>query len=491
MPARRPLWLLPLCLLALGAKPRPKPPDAEARISRVENGLLPRVLVDGTLAPEMRLADRMGHYRVPAVSVAVIENGEIAWSRSYGFADVAAPRPAKASTRFQAGEISTLVSSAGALSLVKDGKLTLDADVNRWLTSWKVPQGDFTVEKKVTLRRLLSHSGGFSVEWFDGYLSDGPIPSLLQVLDGDEPASSPPLRVEYVPGTRFRYSAGGYEVVQQLVADVAHAGFAAALEQRVLRPAGMASSSFEPLPPRKSTELYATGYQANGKPVEGGYRVYPEQAASGLWTTAEDLARFAIEVQRARHGQGKVLNEELAREYLTPGFSDHALGPRITGEGPTARFSHSGVSAGFESLLVAYLAEGRGAVVMTNAEGGLALAQEIVLGIAREYGWSDYEPRKALRLTPEALNALAGKYQLDEVDRPEGKLPAMECEAAVRDGRLFWAPKGLPERELFAEAPSRFFSLDGPGVTFDRDPAGKVTGVAVRNAQSERRGKRF
>ena len=81
---------------------------------------------------------------------------------------------------------------------------------------------------------------------------------------------------------------------------------------------------------------------------------------------------------------------------------------------------------------------------MTNAEGGLALAQEIVLGIAREYGWSDYEPHKALRLTPEALLALAGKYQLDEVDRPEGKLPAMECQAAVRDGRLFWTPKGLP-----------------------------------------------
>lgn len=134
-----------------------------ARIARIENGLLPAVVIKGQPPAPMTLTDRMAHYKVPGVSMAFFDHGQIIWTRGYGLADAAAKKPVTPDTLFQAASISKPVSALAALRLVQDGKLTLDEDVNVKLRTWKVPENAFTAHEKVTIRRILSHRDRKSV----------------------------------------------------------------------------------------------------------------------------------------------------------------------------------------------------------------------------------------------------------------------------------------------------------------------------------------
>ncbi|MDQ3012069.1 MAG: beta-lactamase family protein, partial [Acidobacteriota bacterium] len=164
------------------------------RIARVENGLLPATVIkDQTTA--MTIADRLKHYKVPGVSVAVINDGKVEWAKGYGVAEAGSSTLVTADTMFQAASISKPVAVVAALALVEKGLLSLDEEVNAKLKSWKVPDNDFTKEQKVTLRRLASHSAGLTVHGFRGYAADEAVPTTVQLLDGQKPANSAPVRV--------------------------------------------------------------------------------------------------------------------------------------------------------------------------------------------------------------------------------------------------------------------------------------------------------
>ena len=125
--------------------------------------------------------------------------------------------PVTPGTLFQAASVAKLVVAVAALLYVEEGALDLDSDVNQSLVSWQVPENEYTAQEKVTLRRLLSHSAGVTVEGFRGYAFGEEVPNLEQILNGELPANSPPIRVDLVPGTQYRYSGGGYMIVQQLL----------------------------------------------------------------------------------------------------------------------------------------------------------------------------------------------------------------------------------------------------------------------------------
>jgi CubicO group peptidase (beta-lactamase class C family) len=175
------------------------PEDADIRIKRIEDGLLPAAIIKGQSLPGMRLTDRMKYYGVPGVSIAVFDNGQILWARGYGLADISANRSVTPETLFQAASTSKSVTAFAALRLVQQGKLNLDEDVNRKLVSWKVPENEFTRTEKVTLRRLLSHTAGLNVPSVGGYLAGEPLPTTLQVLDGKKPADNESVQDRVAP----------------------------------------------------------------------------------------------------------------------------------------------------------------------------------------------------------------------------------------------------------------------------------------------------
>lgn len=364
--------------------------EIEARIDRVENGLLPTTVAPGKVAQPMRLGERMAYLKVPGISIAVINGGIIEWARGYGMADVANGRPVDEHTRFQAASITKSVTAMAALSLVQAGKLSLDEDVNQRLAAWKLPENEFTTQHKVTLRALLSHTAGISGHGFRGYAVGAPLPSLLEVLDGKPPANSAPVRVEALPGSAWKYSGGGYEIVQVLLTETAREPFNMFMQHTVLDKIGMRESSFSL--PAAWEPITTNAYLADGSMVPGKWHRYPETAAAALWTTPSDLARFAIEIQNSAAGKSnKVLSQKMANEMLAPGIEAFGLGLFLGEKTDTrANFYHGGGNEGFRTMMFAYNSTGQGAVVMSNSDNGFALNEEVLRSIAREYGWTNY-----------------------------------------------------------------------------------------------------
>lgn len=411
-----------VALLAIqaGAQPDSAIGSADAALERqraVESELLPAVDFPNRDEQEWSLTKRMARYKVPGIGMAVVHDGSIDWVAGYGTRGADSPDPVTASTLFQAASISKMVAAAGMLRLVGQGVLELDGDVNAGLSSWKVPNNEFTNGSPVTLRGLLSHSAGVTVHGFPGYGLTETLPSLVQLLDGTAPANSPAITVDQVPGTGYRYSGGGYEIAELLVEDVTNRPFEQVLDEAVLAPLGMVHSTFaQPLPGEKAVNA-ARGHRFDGSPVAGGWYVYPEQAAAGLWSTPTDLARFAIELIAAFHGESEVLfDRSTARTMLTRHVGNMGLGAGVHGEGDGLHFDHAGWSQGFRTYLVAYPYSRDGVVVMTNSDGGHELIREILRSVAAVYDWPDFRMEEVAiaGLVADRLDRLSGSYEFSE-----------------------------------------------------------------------------
>src|SRR5580704_16950759 len=455
--------------------PAPDPALA-ARIAHIESGLLPAVVIKGQPSQPMTIADRMAHYKVPGVSVAFFDHGQIIWTKTYGFADVASKKPVTPDTLFQAASISKPVAALAALRLVQDGKLSLDEDVNVKLRTWKVPENNFTIKEKVTVRRILSHSAGLTVHGFPGYASDEPLPTVVQILNGEKPANTEPIRVDVVPSTLWRYSGGGYVVLQTLLADVTGKPFPQIMREFVLAPAGMTHSTYDqPLPKNRAQEA-ATPYRSNGDPVKGGSHTYPEMAPAGLWTTPSDLARMAIEVQNEYTGKSsKILSQGMARQMLTRQMGVWGLGFGLESAGDKPHFGHGGANEGFRCNIETYTDSGQGFAVMTNSDSGGELTEEIFRSVAKEYGWPDYKPAEhaLIKINPATFATYAGTYEIPSV----GKLTI-----SMKPTGLFVEaePFGPEPQELLPESPTQFFVLSGDiTFTFDKDAQGTITGLTL------------
>jgi CubicO group peptidase (beta-lactamase class C family) len=368
--------------------------DLDERIQRVENGLYERSTEGLPIGEKLTLVERMEYYKVPGVSIAVINDFKIEWAKGYGVLEAGGNQTVTQDTLFQSASIGKPVTAAAALYFVEQGLLDLDENVNDKLVSWKVPENEFTAQENVTLRRLLSHTAGVTVQGFRGYAQGERIPTLLQVLDGEYPANNAPIRVDIVPGTEWRYSGGGLMIVQQLLEDVVGKPFPDIMQETVLGPTGMTSSIYAAPLPEGLESRAATAHSIMGEPASGKWHeLVCMGAGGGLWTTSSDLARFAIEIMRSRAGQSnKVLSQEMVNQMLAPqidmdDYNRMGLGFLLGGEGQDTHFWHAGGNLpGFLSLIIAIPERGLGIVVMTNGIAGDSLYDEILMSVGLEYG---------------------------------------------------------------------------------------------------------
>jgi len=454
------------------------------RIERVENGLLLPAVLKGEQPKKMMLADRMRFYKTPGVSIALINDGKIEWARGYGVLEAGGKEPVTPETLFQAASISKSLTAMVALRLIEQGKLDLDSDVNTRLVSWKVPENEFTKNQKVTVRRLLAHTAGVTVQGFLGYPSDKALPELRQILDGEKPANSAPIRVDMTPGGKFRYSGGGYVILQQLMMDVTGKSFPELMQKMLLQKLGMTHSTFQqPLSPSLASAA-AAGHLPNGKEMEGKWFVLPELAPAGLWTTPTDLARLLIEVQKARLGKSeKVLSTRSTNLMLTPEIENVALGWFVDGKDDSARFSFGGANVGYKCRMLAYMNSGRGVVVMTNSENGAELTTEILRSVAAEYGWPDFHPRERVivKVDPGIYDSYVGEYEIAPgfilfVSREGDKLFSRAMPVPTPPSAA-----DQPKSEMFPESETTFFVKDADAqFTFVRNDKGQVVQVNIQ-----------
>jgi CubicO group peptidase (beta-lactamase class C family) len=362
----------------------------EQKIAAVEQGLMPAIRIEGEDS-RWSLQERMQNYNIPGISLAVAEDGEVAWAAGYGSAEVGTDTTVDADTLFQGASISKVVNAFAVMQQVQAGKLDLDTNVNQYLKSWQVPENELTRRRPVTLRGILSHSAGLSVHGFGGIPHGKPVPTLLQIITG-EAEGYRAVEVDIMPGTEQRYSGGGTCVAQQILEDVTGKTFAELVEENIFGPLGLARSTFEDqLPDDPSLENYSAEHDEQGELCEGRWGMYPTKAAGGLWTTPSEYLRFLAEIRRAWHGQSELLSQEIARTMLTrqPGGA-FGLGPRVVNDGALMRIQHGGSNQGFQCDAQLYIDSGKGAVVMTNGAGGMPLYWEVLNAIASEHLWPGY-----------------------------------------------------------------------------------------------------
>jgi CubicO group peptidase (beta-lactamase class C family) len=312
-----------------------------------------------------------------------MEGCEVVWERGFGTIESGSAVRVDGTTGFQCGSISKHVATIGTLRLVDQGKLDLDTDVNRYLQAWRIPD----VGAQITTRMLLGHTAGLTYCWYRGFRRGEPLPSRLDVLEGRPPANTAPVRVVRDQAS-FRYSGSHFTVLEQLLVDITGLAFPELMHHLVLGPLGMAHSSYDQTFPESRLHSTARGHYADGEVVHGGWRVQPEMAGAGLWTTAGDLARLAVEIQRANNGCARVLSKTTIDQALRPGPDEGwGLGTVLAGQGAERRFGHSGNTIGFTARTNAFLERRQGAAVLINGDDGGRAIEVIFDAIGREYDW--------------------------------------------------------------------------------------------------------
>ena len=388
----------------------------------IENGLLAGVRINGEAVKTHNINDRMALHHVPGVSIAVIRGDSVHWAAGYGIANSDLKTMVDENTLFQAGSISKPIAALAALKLADQGVVDLDRDVNQYLSRWKIPDNEFTKTEKVTLRRILSHTAGLTVHGFPGYNATDSFPSDLSVLNGK--GNTPPITTDAVPGAKWRYSGGGYTVMENLVEEVSGKPFHVYMTSEILEPLGMSRSTYEqPLPEARKQEA-SGAYDVRGDLISGWWCNHPEQAAAGLWTTPSDLARYLLAIQNiAVTGKPGLLSHEMTGLMLTRVQNNWGLGPTLRGTGDSLMFGHGGKNAGFTNDMMAWVYRGEGVVIMTNGDNGGRIIAEIYRALSREYGWN-LAPQKTVDRFPideTSRKDLPGKYQMFKAtpDTPE------------------------------------------------------------------------
>ena len=408
-----------------------QPGKVKQNINSVENNLIPFVSVKGF--PGWNIHERMKQYHVQGVSIAVIKDFKIDWAKGYGWADTARKMPVTTETMFSAGSISKLVMATAAMRLVQEGKLSLDAPINNYLTSWKIKDNEFTQDKPTTLRMLLSHTAGTSQASYWGFTPDTKtLPTIVETLSGAPIAESRPVVVNSKAGKEFKYSGGGFMVAQMAIMDVTKADFATFIRQNIFEPLGMDNSTFVQPLPAKFRQQASWGYSAASW-YKGMPYVYPQQAAAGLYSTPTDLAKFIIDIQQSYRGKGKGLNAATTKQMLTPqvpisdgGYKEQmALGAflleRTENKSVKGKyFEHQGANAGFISYAMGSVEDGNGVVIMMNTGDDFnGLGKEIRRSVAKTYHWHNFLPEEIspLSLNTEVLDKYTGRYRrgADEV----------------------------------------------------------------------------
>lgn len=476
----------------------------EERIRRVESAL-PAVSTGGRTI-ELSLQGWMETLRVPGVSVAVIDGYRIAWAKGYGVVAAGAhDTPVTTRTLFQAGSVSKPVAAVAVMSQVEKRSFDLDTDINRYLRSWKLPKGDPANAGKVTLRDLLAHTAGITPEGFAGYERGAPLPTLLQILEGEPPASNRPARRAAAPGSAVNYSGPGYTILQLALTDRLGKPFEDIVEMTVFEPARMRDSTFEAVLPDALAERAARGHRLGGEVIPGGWYVHPESAATGLWTTPSDLALLWIELAKSKAGRSdRVLSRDTTRRMLSPHRDHMGLGFVVRPGEAHGRFAHFGGNQGYRSHVEMFADTGQGVVVLTNSDAGQLLTALLVRRVAQVHGWPAEElrplsgatsaailaqvdaaktARRRVEVDARVLERYAGRYEL---------APGLEFEVTEAPGHLEVRLGDQPRFPAYPESESKFyFEVVDAQISFVLDADGRVVALVLHQGGRDQEAKRI
>ncbi|MFN7253496.1 MAG: serine hydrolase domain-containing protein [Anaerobacillus sp.] len=331
---------------------------------------------------ETKTEKMLSKYKIPGAAISVLEDGQVTWIGTFGYADLDDNRKVDQNTVFQVASISKSVTALAVMKLVEDGLINLDDPIENYITSWQLPESEYD-QKAITVRGLLSHTSGLSVGGgYPGYEPNTQLPTLEQSLSGIG-GGSKPVELEYEPGARYSYSGGGYNLLQLMIEEVTGEDFHLYLNEVVLAPLGMENSSFQW--DDHLQDKTAKAYDVKLKLLPN--YLFIEKAAAGLYTTIEDMNKFVIAEINSFHGS-EILEANTAQEMFTPILEVRGLQSFINDETALGHFinhvnnsiivTHDGGNNGWRAHFSMEPQSGNGIIVLTNGNNGNYLLNELI-----------------------------------------------------------------------------------------------------------------
>ncbi|MCL2573487.1 MAG: beta-lactamase family protein [Defluviitaleaceae bacterium] len=338
----------------------------------------------------MNIPERMKHFNVPGVSATYFDNGKVGWSKHFGTLEKNTDKNVNDDSIFHACSISKMITALCVLRLMQDGALDLHKDINEYLTSWKMPDNEFTTKKKVTLANLLAHQAGlYDCEGsFSPYKNDDAIPKTIDILRGTTPYCPEEVRVKYVPETDCEYSDAGYCIISQVLQDVFGETIQQIAKRIIFEPLGLKQTFFWEIDKDSygniSIHNCAVGHNSSGDVVDGIRASYPNIEGAALWTTANELTSITLDLLKSYHSNsGSVLNQEMAQLMLTPYGCTDDVGLGIflfldKDDKSESHFMSQGWGIGMQCKLRVCHESQRGIVVMTNSDPSMDQTESLV-----------------------------------------------------------------------------------------------------------------
>lgn len=463
----------------LSGQTKPYTEEVVKRIEQVETSLGTQLINDSS---EFSSIDaQMRKYGLTGVSIAVIDNFEVEWARAYGVTDRLHKTPLTTETVFQAASISKTVNAMAILKLAQSRGISLDAEVNSLLETWQLPYNLDLTDQKITVRQLLSHTGGLSTHGFNGYRKPDRLPDIVQTLEGKKPANSQIVRPVMDPDKAFKYSGGGTTLSQLILTDIEKTTYEAFLEKELFQPLGLKNAFYSIELDKYAGREIAHGHLRSGKPLKNNFNYYPESAAAGLWITPTDLATVLIDLQLSLNGRSaRVLSQASAKEMVSPPLENDisALGVFIEAKKEDTYLQHSGSNRGFRGKFMISLNEGKGVVIMVN-DPQTRIIEEIIQSVARVYKWKGFGPISIadISFTKEDIKAYTGIYQFKK----------RTVSISYKNNSFVMTEKGKWSSQLLPTSNNAFILKDvkpQASVDFVADENGQITKLISTQGES-------
>ena len=301
---------------------------------------------------------------VPGMALAIIKNGKVIVKKGYGYTNKEKQKKVTEKDGFNIGSISKMFTAWGIMKLVETGKVNLDAPIGTYLKSWKIPNSQFNINE-VTIRRLLNHSAGLTVHGYNGYTNKKDVPTLINSLNGTKNENEK-VTLFTEPDTKWKYSGGGYSILQLLIEDVSGRTFDKFMKKNIFKPLKMKNTSFTIS--NRIMKNSAKAYDEKGELIP--LRLFSAKGAAGLHTTLEDLILFA----KASIRNNKVLSKKsikMMTKATKESRGNYGFGYMIMNRfGNFTLTGHGGSNEGWHSGFMLDMKSNSGIIILTNGSNG-------------------------------------------------------------------------------------------------------------------------
>lgn len=411
---------------------------------------------------DVKIAQWQKDLNIPNVAISIIENDRVVKSKVYG--NLSNGKPAPKNMIFEVASITKVVFSTLVLKLVQKGEWNLDEPLAKYFVDPEVAQNPYS--KKITSRHILSQQSGFD-NW--RWMND-----------------SGKLIFNFEPGTRFNYSGEGMEYLRAAIEHKFHKSLSQLADSLIFKPLHMIDTHHM-WDGKTNFERYSRMYDTDGKEIKKSDFSIQASAAAGLTTTIDDLSKFAIEVLGGAHLSKPLYKEMIKTQSTINPNLQQGLGWRVINGLPNNEYAlqHGGNDPGVAAIVVLLPKSKRGVIVLTNADNGLIMCNDIVRAAfpeGQEIIHKAFKSTKAnevpqiLKLSDSVLKSYEGKYKRED---------GVGVTVTLKGNGLVLRMSGIPLLNLLPQTEENFFLMDlDATVFFTKNNDGTVSAVSIKDGEN-------